>query len=354
MPPMVDRPTSASQVEDADCAHLDQTRGRGVLAFKLSSLVRGIEGSSFAGPDHLGNEDVTAVSYEANSRTLRLADGRRLAWLDLGRRDGYPVICLHGTPGSSHLFAGAEDAAVHAGIRLIAVDRPGYGLSTFHPGMCLTTSAEDVGQLAAELGLEHFAMLGASSGGAHAVACARFLGSRVQSATIVSGVAPLAEADATKGMPVLTKVLIALTRLSLAAPAFALGDALGRIWPDQVLRRLFPSPRDADILLSPTVRSALLASDLAPFGAVTRAASQDFMILTRDWGFRLEEVSTPVHIWHGSRDPNVPLRHARLLAARIPRAVLHRVEGEGHLIVVSHIGPILQAISESVRPATRN
>ena len=50
-----------------------------------------------------------------------------------GSPDGAPVLGFHGTSLSRLAHVG-EDAPRAAGVRLILVDRPGYGLSDLHPG----------------------------------------------------------------------------------------------------------------------------------------------------------------------------------------------------------------------------
>jgi len=55
-------------------------------------------------------------------------DGRVLAYCQWGPEDGYPVIVLHGTPGSRYLrhVQGEYD---RRGVRAMTYDRPGYGAS---------------------------------------------------------------------------------------------------------------------------------------------------------------------------------------------------------------------------------
>jgi pimeloyl-ACP methyl ester carboxylesterase len=56
-----------------------------------------------------------------------LPDGRVLGWAEYGDQVGSPVVYLHGTPGSR--LSRPDDTALE-GIRLITLDRPGYGRST--------------------------------------------------------------------------------------------------------------------------------------------------------------------------------------------------------------------------------
>ncbi|HEY2794213.1 MAG TPA: alpha/beta hydrolase, partial [Micromonosporaceae bacterium] len=118
--------------------------------------------------------------------TLDLAhDGRTLRAYDNGG-DGLPVLWLHGTPN-----IGEPPAPLFAdGFRWFGYDRPGYGGSTRVPDRSIGSAAADVAAVANALGIERFAVFGHSGGGAHALACAALLPSRVTAAVGVSGLAP--------------------------------------------------------------------------------------------------------------------------------------------------------------------
>ena len=75
-------------------------------------------------------------------RVVALRDGRRVAYAEWGRTDGRPVVLLHGMPGSRLLCPDAE-ATVRAGVRLITIDRPCYGLSSPNPGRTLLGWVDD-------------------------------------------------------------------------------------------------------------------------------------------------------------------------------------------------------------------
>ena len=103
---------------------------------------------------------------------VNLPDGRDLAYEEYGDPAGFPVLSFHGGL-SSHLDAAPAGAAAReAGIRLVAPDRPGMGLSTFQPGRTLLDWPEDVTALAHALGIERFAVMGWSAGGPYAAVCA--------------------------------------------------------------------------------------------------------------------------------------------------------------------------------------
>jgi pimeloyl-ACP methyl ester carboxylesterase len=106
-----------------------------------------------------------------DTAVMELSGGRELAWIELGNPDGAPVVILHGTPGSRYQVAARVEPIVAAGIRFIALDRPGYGHSSFHASGRLADAATDVACLAEHLGIERFAVLGYSGGGPYASVC---------------------------------------------------------------------------------------------------------------------------------------------------------------------------------------
>ena len=72
---------------------------------------------------------------------------------------------------------------------MIAVDRPGFGLSSYQSQHRFTDWPRDVLALADQLGFERFAIMSYSAGSPYAAACAHALPERLTAVGIVSGVA---------------------------------------------------------------------------------------------------------------------------------------------------------------------
>ena len=104
--------------------------------------------------------------------SVPLPDGRVLAYEEYGVPTGFPILSFHGGLSSRLDAAPAHEAAVATGVRLIAPDRPGMGLSTYQPGRRLLDWPADVAHLADALGIERFAVMGWSAGGPYAAVCA--------------------------------------------------------------------------------------------------------------------------------------------------------------------------------------
>ena len=74
----------------------------------------------------------------------------------------------------------------------------------------------------------------------------------------------------------------------------------------------------------------------------------DDLALVSDWGFELDQVAAPLHIWHGVEDHFIPVAHGEWLAAHVPGAKAQLRPGDGHLsITLSSYGEILDALLET-------
>jgi pimeloyl-ACP methyl ester carboxylesterase len=280
---------------------------------------------------------------------MELPDGRELAWLEVGDAGNPAVFVFHGSPGSRLQVSFDQRAITASGVRFIAVDRPGYGHSSFQKDRRLADWASDISRLADHLHIGTFSVVGVSGGGPHAAACARFLPDRVRGAGIVSGVGPLADPGSEDGMMGLNRLIVRLARRSayLAYPLFAVSGTVFRRWPEAAIRSSagqLPTI-DMEIMTRPEVREAYVDSYRRAPSTSSLAAAQDFALFTRDWKFRLEDITTRVDLWHGDEDRNVPISHGHLQAERIPGARMHDCPGEGHLLVLDHLEEILRTVS---------
>ncbi len=104
---------------------------------------------------------------KSKNRRIKLRDGRALGYAEFGSPEGEPVFYFHGFPNSrvDWLISDPDDAAGALNTRIIAPDRPGYGLSDYQRGRKLLDWPQDVLELANALQIDKFAVLGISGGG---------------------------------------------------------------------------------------------------------------------------------------------------------------------------------------------
>ena len=283
---------------------------------------------------------------DSTARTIPLRDGRRLGYAEWGDPGGRPLLYFHGWPGSRVEGRLGDEAARAKGIRFIALDRPGMGLSDYQPRRTLVDWPDDVIQVAAALGLDRFAVLGISGGGPYAAACAWKLLERLTGAGIASGLAPVDVPGAIAGMSRRDQVIFRLVgRLAVLRRVLMAATAVSvRRHPDRVLERGVVAAVDKKYLYRPDVRAILVESLSEAYRSGSRGPAWELALYARTWGFRLEDIRAPVHLWHGEQDANAPVTMARHLATAIPECQASFYPGEGHLHFVDRLPEILAAV----------
>jgi pimeloyl-ACP methyl ester carboxylesterase len=277
---------------------------------------------------------------------LILPDGRRLAYATMGDPGGRAIVVVHGTPGSARQLACLSAAARDRGLALIVPDRAGYGGSGYHRARTVASSARDLGFLIQRAGLDGCPVVGLSGGGPTALACGVLLAEQISSVATVGGVAPMVPRD--PSLPAERLLIRVATRSQIATRLlFAAVLRAGRRSPEKALdrfERLLAEP-DARLLREEAaVREAFLDDLRHPSRSAARAAARDFWLFARAWDIDLGRMAVPLHVWHGDRDRNVPVAHARVIAARCPGAQVHIVEGGGHMLF-SHLDQILDSVT---------
>lgn len=280
-------------------------------------------------------------------RTLRLRDGRFLGYAEHGNPTGKPLFWFHGFPGSRLEPQFLHETAAKRDVRVIALDRPGMGLSTFKRARTFLDWPDDVAQAADLLGIDRFAVAGLSGGSPYAAVCALKLADRLTAAGIISGIAPFDAPDATLGMSRQNRLLFTLgrrlpwlARLPMAALAFQARN------PDRLLRQVERSFAEVDrpIMARPAVRQVYKDDLTEAFRQGSRGPAWELVLYSRPWGFALEKIRMEVHLWQGEADANVPLSMGRYLAAFIANCRATFYPGEGHLLAIDRMDEILPSL----------
>jgi len=283
--------------------------------------------------------------------TLRLEDGRLLGYAVYGDPEGWPIFYFHGFPGSRLEAQLADRVAARMGIRLIALDRPGFGLSDFKPRRTIFEWPDDVVKIADALGINRFATIGVSGGGPYAAACALKIPQRLTAVAIVCGLGPLDTPNGTDRM-VRTNHLIFflgrrlpwLAKISLWRIAYQV-----RRNPEGTLRRMIVALPDPDkaVLARPEVKTAMKDNVVEAFRGGSRGAACELLLYTRPWGFLLQDIATRVNLWHGEQDVSVPPTMGQYQARTIPNCRAIFYPSEGHFsLVINHMEEVLSGLLE--------
>lgn len=288
----------------------------------------------------------------STDQTLRLRDGRTLGYAEYGLPAGKPIFYFHGYV-SARLEAGFwASAAQEAGVRLIAPDRPGFGLSTFQPRRRFLDWPADVVELANHLSLKRFAVVGISGGAPYALACAFQIPERLTTCGLICGVAPMEMG--TRGMGTSSRLIFWLAHrfpwlfqmlLWLSFCRASQSETKLRMLLEKTLK-LLPEPDQLAAIQSPDLmhRAAVIAK--AGFSQGAKAAVLEGKLYANAWGFRLEDISLDlIYLWHGEKDVNVPIGMAHGVASRLAHCQATFYPEESHIsLFLNHRQEILRVI----------
>jgi pimeloyl-ACP methyl ester carboxylesterase len=283
---------------------------------------------------------------------LVLRDGRSLSFTAIGPSDGLPVIYCHGAIGTPvEATVDLERIVARAGVRFIAPSRPGVGGSDPQPGRTILDFAGDVAELADLLGLGRFSLLGVSAGGPYALAVAHQLGARVQRIALCSALSPFCRPHHAPGLR--RRIGLPLTALAVAPQlARRLGNVLLPVLTEHpalisgvIAAHAAPSERAR--LESSNERSATSTSFLDATCGGVGGLIDDFLTYANGWGFDPSIVESEVQLWHGARDPLVPVEHALQMAAALPNCRVFVDPDEGHHFFRSSLGQILETLVDA-------
>jgi pimeloyl-ACP methyl ester carboxylesterase len=285
---------------------------------------------------------------DARQTTVQTPDGHVLGVAEYGPTDGFPIISIHGTPGSRYGGPPPDklDLYERLGVRVIGFDRPGYGLSTRRPGRSVVDAAADVAAIADALDLDRFAVTGGSGGGPHCLAVATLLPERVTRVGCVVGVAPLGGtglpqdewlAGMTQGnvdeftwsmagesalRPELQRLAAADLDRVLADPTNPLGETYEM------------SESDREIMARPAYALRIQRLIQEAYRQGIDGWLDDDLVFVKDWGFDLSTLSVPAMVWYGTEDTLVPPAHGQWLGRHVPGSLVVTMSG-GHLELVN-------------------
>ena len=270
-------------------------------------------------------------------RDVALDDGRIIHTFDSGAGERV-LLWHHGSPQTGAVLEPVLRAAGERGIRCVGYGRPSYGGSSANVGRDVASAAHDVHQIVDALGIDTFAVMGASGGGPHALACAALLPERVSAAVTLAGIAPFTtEFDWFAGMAAPDDIRAAFEGRAARAHRAEVGE----FDPASFIAADYAALDGEWKSLGEDVgRSAQWGDD----GLI-----DDDVAFARPWGFDLAEVTVPVLVVQGGLDRVVPARHGEWLARGIHSSQLWMRPDDGHVSVLSAVPDALDWIMAGKR-----
>lgn len=261
--------------------------------------------------------------------TVSLPGDRTVAYTDYGSADGTPVLFLHGTPGSRRLAELFDTVAESHGIRLLALDRPGYGHSSPWPERTVRDTARIVSPVLDDAGIDTAGVIAFSGGAPYAFASAATHPDRIDRLDVVAGATPPHVVDA---HPPVQRLLgrMATTTPRLLRAAFRVNAWLARHRDPSFVVGQYTTGDAADAV--PGHAAEIVRADfLEAFATHRSGAVTEFRHAASDWTVAFDDIDSRVRLWHGTDDTNVPLSGARRLESEFRNAELRVRSGADHL-----------------------
>ncbi|KAK0334280.1 hypothetical protein LTR91_020739 [Friedmanniomyces endolithicus] len=296
--------------------------------------------------------------------TCTLDDGRRIAYDICGAKNGHPVFHLHGWPGARTEVSLFAVQAAELGARIIAIDRPGIGLSTPQPRRTVLDHALDIRQVAKHLGLKEYSVMGVSGGGQYALACAFMISpEELRSVALVCGQGPVE--ISLRGMKFGNQIVVrgfqycpSFIRLLMHGVSWTLKLLnMDRMSNESILQRVQTLNRwnllgvpemDRKVMADPDTMLAVITSVREHFRQGVDGCLEEGRITTSHLGFDLRDVKRNVRLWYGREDTDVPAAIGEEIARQLGENSTLRLEDATHLsLVVDHQRPILEDLLDA-------
>lgn len=221
------------------------------------------------------------TELDRTAQTIRLHDGRTLAFAEYGDRQGRPVFYFTG--GNSSRLEGAwfDEVAHRRGVRLIATDRPGFGLSSYQLNRTFLDWPDDIRRLADALRISTFAVFGLSGGGPHVAALAYKMQERLSAAAIVSSPCPYGSPHMFDGMWLPIRLMYFVARHAPSWLNERVQSALSN--PDMLIENIdrLPNP-DAELLRNaPHLADRFRLSQIESLRNGAQGAAHEWRLYTR-------------------------------------------------------------------------
>ena len=270
---------------------------------------------------------------------ITLESGRTVGLHRLGGGFRTVVLC-HAAPGSG-VFDPDPEATATRGVTILALDRPGYGVSdppSDGDWATVSGAADDLAEVLRALGTGPVGIAGWSAGGRVALALAARHRALVSRVCVIATPAPdeavpwvpppqAAALEAMRGWAPQTVHVALAAQLASMLPADPRDPA--------ALGIIGATAADDETLHQPGARDRLATMLAVAFAQGAAGMAADIAGYTlRPWGFELDEVAAKTLLLFGAKDPVAASRHGRWWQRQLPDARLEMVPDAGHLVII--------------------
>ena len=269
-------------------------------------------------------------------------EGRRIGLRMFGRQGGVPAVLVHGALFGAGDFEAARLTAYDAGLSVLAVERPGYGLTDPVRGRTDLRDCVALDILAAmdHLGWSQSTLIAHDVGTAFAFRLAAQASQRVTGIVAAPPTPPMLDWDQTATMPRAQRLhaWVAQRAPKLLDLLIALGISHVHNSGAATLPELFFGGCDFDRTAwsQPEFEPGLASVYRLIAAQKGRGFREDMLVTNLDWSEDVRHVDIPVRLLHGARSQTVARAAVESFASSLKHGELHVIADAGHTLPVTH------------------
>lgn len=276
-----------------------------------------------------------ALTFDMEERLTTRPNGQDVAYFDYGNSSDV-LFFHHATQVAGPLARILREQADLHHFRIIEVVRPGYGRTSAFPERAIIDVGPINVDIANNLGLERFGMLGYSGGGPHALAATNSAKDRCVGTIVVAGMAPFVEShfDFYDGMDESNVQEWKSSQKDLKNFEDEISQFVAQ-WSTYDFAKL-------KSIFNNGSRNPLPDEWIEAFSVNSKYSFQqgpegileDSLAFLKPWGFSPSDIRSPVQLWAGDSDVIAPVGHAQWLHQEISNSTLRVLKGKDHNSVV--------------------
>ena len=278
---------------------------------------------------------------------IKLGNGFSVGYSIYGDKKNFPIFYFHGWPGSR--FELKNIPLIKKKCYLIALERPGYGISDPIPKFTILDWPKIVTEVSEKLKIKRFSIIGVSGGAPFALACAHLINKKkLKSVAIVCGLGPSEAKGMHKGRVGLLLYYGKKPILSWFLLNFIRGRLLKRNLENNFVRwkKKIPLPTSDSKLFTLERGLKLMKNFKEALKYGITGVHRDAQLYSNDWNFKVKNIKKKIFVWHGTSDLTVPVSISQYYKSNLKNKEMFIKSNEGHFsICYNFMNDIIRQVS---------
>lgn len=301
-------------------------------------------------PDKRGAKKIEMhdlIDQYGKYQIMKLSDGRTIEFREYGDPEGTPLLYFHGILHSRRRFHPFSTYIEQNGIRVIAPERPGFGLTSRQAKRSISDFCKDIRELVNHLGIDRFYLLGDGDGGPWAIACAWVMPEKICRGAI-SGCMPDPQFEHLENLLPLDRKLQRMARVTPNPILYSFGKIILKALKrnNDYFELMGKDFHESDQkIITSKEHKALFRDAMDSITAEhIEGFIDDYFSRLEPWDFPIEDTKTEFHLWHGLHDCFSNIESAKDIAKALAHCQTHFLNHCGHYVFISHCDDILNQL----------